>query len=163
MLGVKKNRFSVATVADLTRSTPRSLTALNLGPLGDIEMVGAALIAAIGVALLGTFLVLERRREFAVLEAVGANASQIRTGPAQESVIAVLASIAIGVPVGLGLGMLSVTVLGLFFTLPPPLLSAPVGTLIGFLLLMAATSALAIWVALARVTRTAAGTVLREP
>jgi putative ABC transport system permease protein len=161
--GAVRNTFSVATIADMTRSVPHSLTAVNLGPLGDIEMVGAALIAAIGVAVLGTFLVLERRREFAVLEAVGADASQIRTGPAQESVIAVLASIGIGVPVGLGLGMLSVTVLGLFFTLPPPLLSVPVGTLIGFVLLMAGTSAVAIGVALARVTRTAAGTVLREP
>src|SRR5256884_10019996 len=53
-------------------ATPRSLASLNLDGLKRIEAIGAGLIAAIGVAVLGAFLVLERRREFAVLEAVGA-------------------------------------------------------------------------------------------
>jgi putative ABC transport system permease protein len=141
----------------------RDLTALNLGPLSDIESVGAALIAAIGVAVLGAFLVLERRREFAILRAVGADTAQIVAGPAQEGLVAVLGSIVIGVPVGLGLGMLSVRILGLFFTLPPPLLTVPAGTIAGFVLLMAATSAVALGGALVAVSRVEAAEVLREP
>jgi putative ABC transport system permease protein len=157
-----RETLAVATIADQVRLEPRSLTALNLGPLGDLQAVGAGLIAAIGVAVLGAFLVVERRREFAILQTIGADASQIRTGPMQEGLIAVIGSIAIGVPVGLGLGLLSVRILGLFFKLPPPLLSIPVGTLIGFVAFMLAASAIALWAALMRVDRMSAATILRE-
>jgi putative ABC transport system permease protein len=155
--------FGVNTVGDQTHWGPRSITALNLGPLNHIESTGAALIAAIGVAVLGAFLVLERRREFAILRAVGAETRQILTGPAIEGIIAVLGSIAIGVPLGLGLGLLSVRILGLFFTLPPPLLTVPVGTVVGFVALMIVTSAIALALALVAVNRTSAAKELREP
>jgi putative ABC transport system permease protein len=121
------------------------------------------LIAAVGVAVLGAFLVLERRREFAVLEAVGADRSQMIEGPAQEGIVTVLGSLVIGLPLGLVLGLLVVRVLGLFFTLPPPLLSVPGGTLGAFVLLMAAASAVALGGALATVTRLSASSALREP
>jgi putative ABC transport system permease protein len=142
---------------------PRSLTALNLDGLKTIESVGAALIAAIGVAVLGAFLVFERRREFAVLDAIGADRSQVITGPAEEGIIAVLGSIAIGIPLGLGLGMLVVRVLGLFFTLQPPLLTIPLGTLAAFVVLMLVTSAVALGGALVAVTRIGTTTTLRAP
>jgi putative ABC transport system permease protein len=161
--GALRDKFSVATIADQQQSQPRSLTALNLGPLSDIEAVGAALIAAIGVAVLGAFFVFERRREFAILEAVGADPSQIRTGPAQEGIVAVLASVLIGVPLGLALALISVRVLGLFFSLPPPLLVVPVAGLIAMIALVVVVSGIALWLALAAVRRTAAATVLRGP
>jgi putative ABC transport system permease protein len=155
--------FAVSTLSDQTRFGPRSLTALNLGGLKRIEGVGAALIAAVGVAVLGAFLVFERRREFAVLEAVGAETSQVVTGPAQEGIVAVLGSLLIGLPLGLGLGTLVVRVLGLFFTLPPPVLAVPAGTLIGFVALMLVASAVALASSLLAVTRVGAPSVLREP
>jgi putative ABC transport system permease protein len=141
----------------------RALTALSLDGLSRLESIGAGLVAAVGVAVLGAFLVLERRRELAVLRAVGAATSQVLMGPALEGGIAVLGSLVIGVPVGLGLGVLAVRVLGLFFTLPPPLLSIPVGALAGLVVLMTAMSAVALTIALAAVTRVAAASVLREP
>lgn len=161
--GPLRGAVAVRTIDEQPRSAQRSLTALNLGPLAGLEAAGAALIAAIGVAVLGAFIVLERRREFAVLAAVGADASQIRTGPRQEGTIAVLASAVIGVPVGLVLGLLSVRLLGLFFTLPPPLLEVPAGLLVGFLVLMVAASAVALGGALVSVTRASPATSLREP
>jgi putative ABC transport system permease protein len=157
--GPLKGRFGVSTLGNPTR---RGLTALNLGPLSRIESLGGALIAAIGVAVLGAFLVLERRREFAILRATGASTAQILTGPGQEGTAAVLGSVLIGVPIGLGLGMLTVRVLGLFFNLPPPLLSVPIATLGGFVLFMVATSAIALGGALLAVNRVRAATVLRE-
>jgi putative ABC transport system permease protein len=69
----------------------------------------------------------------------------------------------IGLPLGLVLGMLVVRVLGLFFTLPPPLLIVPGGTLGAFVLVMAAASAVALGGALAAVRRLSASTALREP
>ena len=158
-----QNRFSISTLSRQSSPAARSLTALNLDGLKTIEAVGAALIAAIGVAVLGAFMVFERRREFALLEAIGAERSQIITAPAQEGAIAVLGSIVIGVPLGLGLGMVVVRILGLFFTLPPPLLTVPLGSLALFVALMVATSALALAGALVAVTRVGTTTALRAP
>jgi putative ABC transport system permease protein len=155
--------FKVATQADLGRFGAPNLTALNLGPLSDIESVAAGLIAAVGVAVLGAFIVLERRREFAILRAVGADTTQVVTGPAQEGLITVIGSVVIGVAVGLGLSIVAVRVLGLLFTLPPPLLTIPVGTLLVFIVVMFASAAVALAAALGAVTRVAAATVLREP
>ena len=154
------DRFGVTTVANPFQ---RGLTALNLAGLGRIEALGAALIAAVGVAVLGAFLVLERRREFAILRAVGAETSQVLTGPAAEGVLVVLGSVLIGVPVGLGLALLEVRVLSLFIALPPPLLTIPTSALAVFILFMVITSAIAMAAALAAVTRVRPATVLREP
>jgi putative ABC transport system permease protein len=156
-------KFSVTTLAQQTSIGPRSLTTLNLGGLRSIEAVGAALAAAIGVAVLGAFLVFERRREFAVLEAVGADRAQVITGPAQEGVVAVLGSLVIGLPLGLVLGILAVRVLGLFFMLPPPVVSVPVITLLGFVALMVVASAVALGGSLLAVRRVGAPSTLREP
>jgi putative ABC transport system permease protein len=161
--GGLERAFKVTTQAEQTRFNQPSLTALNLGPLSDIESVAAGLIAAVGVAVLGAFLVLERRREFAILRTLGGETSQVLTGPAQEGIIAVLGSIVIGVPLGLGLGALAVRILGLFFTLPPPLLTIPAGRLLAFALVMVGASAVALTAALAAVSRVTAATVLREP
>jgi putative ABC transport system permease protein len=157
------DRFAATTISDQVRFEPRSLTALNLGPLGQIELVGAALIAAVGVAVLGAFVVVERRREFAILRTVGADDGQLRAGPAREGAVAVLGSLAIGVPVGLALAVASVRILGLFFTLPPPLVTVPVPTLIAFAAVFAAASAVAIGAALAAVAHVSPATTLREP
>jgi putative ABC transport system permease protein len=154
------DRFGVTTIGNPFQ---RGLTALNLAGLGRIEAVGAALIAAVGVAVLGAFLVLERRREFAILRAVGADTSQVLTGPASEGVLVVLGSLLIGVPVGLGLALLEVRVLSLFFALPPPLLTVPTGALAVFIGFMAMTSAIAMATALAAVMRVRPASVLREP
>ncbi|MDQ6915364.1 MAG: FtsX-like permease family protein, partial [Actinomycetota bacterium] len=161
--GGLERAFKVTTLADGTRFHQPSLTALNLGPLSDIEAAGAGLVAAIGVAVLGAFLVLERRREFAILRTVGADTEHVLAGPAQEGAIAVVGSLVVGVPLGLGLSVLAVRVLGLFFTLPPPLLTIPAGRLLAFVALMVAASAVALGGALVAVNRVGAATVLREP
>ena len=74
-----------------------------------------------------------------------------------------LGSVSIGVPVGLGLALLEVWVLSLFFALPPPLLTIPTSALAVFILFMVITSAIAMAAALAAVTRVWPASVLREP
>jgi putative ABC transport system permease protein len=161
--GGLERAFKVSTEAQQTPFAEQSIAALDLGPLSDIESIGAGLIAALGVAVLGAFLVLERRREYAILGAVGADGRQLLAGPAAEGGIAVAASVLIGVPLGLGLSILSVRVLGLFFVLPPPLVSVPVGTLLTFVAVMLVASAVVLAVALRAVTRVSAARTLREP
>jgi putative ABC transport system permease protein len=153
---------AVTTIAAQTRQT-RSLTALNLNPLAVLEATGAGLIAAIGVAILGAFIVIERRRETAILHALGADSRQTRTATLQEGTLAVVASMAIGIPIGLLLGLLSVRVLGLFFTLPPPVLEVPTTALAVFAAAMAGASAAALGLALLRIRRLNAAALLREP
>ena len=144
-------------------SGQRGLTALNLEGLRLIEAVGASLIAAVGVAILGAFLVLERRREFAILQTLGAGTRQILTIPAIESGAVVLGSLAFGIPIGLGLGMLAVRVLGLFFALKPPLLTLPFGGLAALAAAVIAASGAAIALSLASVNRIRPAAILRAP
>ncbi len=157
--GPLADRFGVATALP---PTERGLTALNLVGLSELESIGASLVAAVGVAVLGAFLILERRREFAILHTVGADTRQILTGPVLEGMVAVVGSIAIGIPVGLGLGTIAVRVLGLFFTLSPPLLTVPVPELVGLVLFMVTASTVALGGAVLAVNRVRAATVLRE-
>ena len=155
--------FAVSTAEGQVRREHRSLTALNLAGLSRIEAAAAGLAAALGVAVLGAFLVVERRRELAILRTVGADTGQALTGPAQEGAIAALGSLAIGIPLGLGLAVLAARVLGLFFFLPPPLLTVPALPLAALGLLVVAASALALGLALAAVHRRGVPAVLREP
>jgi putative ABC transport system permease protein len=155
--------YSVTTIADQLRKQQRSLTALNLDGLSKIEAVAATLIAAIGVGVLGAFLVLDRRREFAVLRIVGVDRRQLLTGPAIESGVAAVGSVLIGLPLGIGLAVLAVRVLGLFFTLPPPLVTLPVGNLLAIAVGVLAVSTIAMALSLRRVSRIDPAPLLREP
>ena len=77
--------------------------------------------------------------------------------------MAVVGSLVLGLPIGIGLGILSVRVLGLFFALPPPVLTFPLGSLAAFAALMLISSAIGLGAALFAVTRMRASSVLREP
>lgn len=150
-------------VTSTTAPNERGLTALSLGGLSLIEAIGAGLVAAIGVAVMGAFLIIERRREFAILQAIGADRRHILTGPALEGAAVVFGSLIFGIPLGLGLGMLAVQVLGLFFALQPPLLTLPTAGLIVLALFVITASALSMWFALAAVNRIRPAVILRAP
>lgn len=161
--GTAGGRFTVAAIADVARKQQRSLTALNLDGLSIIEAIAAGLIAAVGVGVLGAFLTLERRREFAIMHSVGGERRQILTGPALEGAVATLGSLLIGIPIGVALGALAVRILGLFFTLPPPLVSVSAGGLAVLAVFVLATSGIALAIAMRGITRMEVASVLREP
>ena len=155
--------FSVTTIAENIRQEQRGLTAVNLHGLSRIEVVGAGLIAAIGVGVLGAFLVLERRRELAILRTVGADTRHVLAGPLLEGAVASIGSLVIGVPVGIGLGIITIRVLNLFFALPPPLVVVPSGELVALAVLVVAASAVALGIVLLAIGRRGVAAVLREP
>ena len=156
--GALADRFGVVTTLERQQ---RGLTALNVAGLSGIESLAAGLIAAVGLAVLGAFLVLERRREIAILRTLGADKRQILVGPAIETGVAVVGSLVIGVPVGLGLSVLAVRVLGLFFNLPPPLLVVPVAPLGTLILGVVVASVVALGLTLISVNRDRVAAVLR--
>ena len=155
--------FSVTTVAENIRKEQRGLTAVNLSGLSRIEVAGAGLIAAIGVGVLGAFLVLERRRELAILRTLGADTRHVLSGPLLEGALASIVSLLIGVPVGIGLGIIAIRVLNLFFALPPPLVVIPAGELVALALLVVAASAVALGIVLLSIRHRGVAAVLREP
>ena len=155
--------FTVTTIDGQVIQERHTLTALDLRGLGLLEAVAAAAVASLGVAVLGAFLVLERRRESVILRTMGATTRQVLTAPALDGAIAVLGSLVIGVPIGIGLSILAIRVLGLFFTLPPPLVVLPGGQLAALAAVMIAASAVAMAAALRAVARQSAAQVLREP
>lgn len=159
----KPSGYTVSTLTERVRQQQRGLTALNLDGLSRIEAVSSGAVAALGVGLLGAFLILERRREFAVLRTVGADTGRALTGPVVEGTVAVVGSLLIGIPLGLGLGVLSIRVLGLFFALPPPLVTVPAGALALLAGLVVTLSALALGLALRRIDRIEVTALLREP
>jgi putative ABC transport system permease protein len=154
--------YTVDTARTLLIFEQRGLTALNVSKLGQLQTVAAGLVAAVGVAILGAFLVLERRRESVILRTVGANTGQVITAPLVESAIAVVGGLAIGIPVGLGLGVLNIQILALFFTLPPPLLVVSTDALGALAAVVVATSAVALAIVLHRVAHQRAASVLRD-
>jgi putative ABC transport system permease protein len=157
------HKFTVTTISDSPRRQQRSLTALNLGGLGRIEALVAALAAGVGVGVLGALLVLERRREFAVLRTIGATTGQLLVPTAVEATVAAVGSVLIGIPLGIGLAILAVRVLGIFFTLPPPIVTLPLGPLGLFVLAVLVASAVALTIALRRIDRVDVAALLREP
>ena len=86
--------YTVTTLRTLRISQERALTALNVRKLGQLQVVAAGLVAAVGVAVLGAFLVLERRRESIILRTVGASTGQVVTAPVVEGSIAALGGLA---------------------------------------------------------------------
>jgi len=154
--------WTVTTLNALVIPEQRALTALNLRGLSRLEAVAAGLVAAVGVAILGAFFVLERRRESVILRTVGAGTGQVITAPVVESAVAVLGGLVLGIPIGLGLGLLTIRILALFFTLPPPLLVVPTGAIVALAAVVLLTSSVALTLALVRVARQSPASVLRD-
>jgi putative ABC transport system permease protein len=154
--------YTVTTLRTLRVSQERALTALSVRKLGRLQVVAAGLVAAVGVAILGAFLVLERRRESIILRTVGASTGQVVTAPVVEGAIAALGGLAIGIPVGLGLGALNIQILALFFTLPPPVLLVSTSELAALGTVVVLASVLALAVALYRVAHQPVASVLRD-
>lgn len=154
--------WKVTTFSDALATEQSTLATLDLRGLGRIDTTGTALIAALGIAVLGAFVVLERRREMAVLRAIGATTSQVLTSPAIEGAATVAVSVALGVPLGLCMTTITTRVLGLVFTLPPPLLRVQASEVAVLVALVAGASAISLGAALAAVARLRPAAVLRE-
>ena len=154
--------WKVRTFGDALAVEQSTLATLDLAGLGRIEMAGAVVVAALGIAVLGAFVVLERRRESAVLRALGASTWHVLSSPALEAVSTLAVSLVVGIPLGLGMTTVTNRVLALLFSLPAPLLRVPGARLALLVVLVAGASALSLAAALAAVARLRPAAVLRE-
>lgn len=154
--------FTVLTFHDALAKEQSTLASLNLAGLGRIEAAGTVLIATLGIALLGAFLVLERRREYAVLRSVGATTRQVLVPPAAEGAVTLAVSVLLGMPIGLGMTAIATGVLAPLFTIKPPLVSVPSVPLTLLALAVVAAGGVTLAAALAVVARLRTVAVLRE-
>ncbi len=120
------------------------------------------MIAALGTAVLGAFLLLERRREYAVLRAIGATTRQLLVPPALEGGLTIVASLALGLPVGIAMTAISTRVLNPLFSLSAPTVRVPWPALAGLVGLVLGATLVTLAVSLAAIGRLRVVTVLRD-
>jgi putative ABC transport system permease protein len=127
---------SVAKVADSVRAGPgqavplqvqttttaynvdqSSLASLNLRGLGSLESTYTVAMSAGGVAVFVFGLLLQRRKEFVTMRALGMRTAQLRALVLGEAGLVALISLAIGVPVGTAMAVMFVKILSPLFTI----------------------------------------------
>jgi putative ABC transport system permease protein len=124
------NPVLVETTATAINRDASSLTALNMRGLGSLEAFFAVVMSAIGVAIFVFGLLLQRRKEFVTMRALGMGLSQLRALVLGEATIVALFSLVIGGLVGAAMAAMFVQVLKPLFTIPPTSLAVPIGELL---------------------------------
>ena len=122
-----------------------SLAALNIAGLLHLDASYALAMGTVTVAIFVFGLMMQRRREYVTLRALGMQPTAIRALIAAEAGTAALAGCGIGVPVGLVMAYYLINVLRPLFVLNPPYI-VPVGSLglvVGSILVAAAVTSLA--------------------
>jgi putative ABC transport system permease protein len=133
-----------------------SLTALNVQGLVDLNAVFTLLLSAAAVAIFVFGLMLQRRREYVTLRALGMQSREIRALVLWEAALVAVSGLAAGLLVGTGMAYLLVYVLRPLFILDPGLAFPAwgVGGLAALALAATLVSALAASAALSRLRPT---------
>lgn len=122
-----KDKMSVRiqTTENVIKTETSSLTSLNLGGLGTMELAYTVLVTSLGLAVFLQAMVSERQREFGSMRAVGASLSHLRRFLFAEAITIGGLSLVIGTAIGFLLASLLVLLLGVIFTIPAHGLSIP--------------------------------------
>ena len=131
--------MTVSDIQSTQAAIDSSLTSVDLRGLTRLELA-FAILAVIGSAGLIIALGLrERRRSFALLEAVGASRRQLRAFVWSEVLLVIVSGIIIGAALGMVVAATLVNILHGVFDPPPPHLYAPLGYLVALLAAVAAS------------------------
>ena len=115
----------IQTTENVIKTETSSLTSLNLGGLGTMELVYTVLVTSLGLAIFLLAMVNERQREFGAMRALGANLGHLRRFLFAEAATIGGLSLVIGAIVGVILASLLVMLLGVIFTIPAHGLTVP--------------------------------------
>ncbi|MDQ6720590.1 MAG: FtsX-like permease family protein [Candidatus Dormibacteraeota bacterium] len=113
---------STATAVNRDQS---SLASLNLRGLGGLESLFAILMGAAGIAIFIFGLLLQRRKEYATMRALGMPMAGVRGLLFGEAGVVSVSGLVLGGLVGLGMAILFVQILTPLFTIPPDRLALP--------------------------------------
>jgi putative ABC transport system permease protein len=119
----------VETTVTAVNRDSSSLAAVNLRGLGALESVFSILLSAAGIAIFVFGLLLQRRKEYVTMRALGIRIGQLRNLVLGEAGLVAVLSLLIGGVVGLAMATMFVQVLAPIFTIAPSALTVPVGQL----------------------------------
>ncbi|HUY74787.1 MAG TPA: FtsX-like permease family protein [Candidatus Dormibacteraeota bacterium] len=115
----------VDTTASAINKDQSTLAALNLRGLGSLESVYTVLISAAGIAIFVFGLLLQRRKEYVTMRALGIRFGQLRSLVLGEAGLVAVLSLVVGGLVGTAMAYMFVQILGSLFTIPPASLTFP--------------------------------------
>ncbi|HKB37610.1 MAG TPA: FtsX-like permease family protein, partial [Gemmataceae bacterium] len=123
-----------------------TLAALNLRGLGSLDSLYTVLMSVAAVAMFVFGLILQRRREYMTLRALGIRTRQLQAIVVGEAALVAVGGLVIGSIAGTVMAYMFVQILRPIFVLPPERLTFPVGllgTLAGLVIVGSVLSALA--------------------
>jgi len=119
-----------------------SLSALNLNGLGRLDLVYVTLMSAAGLGIFVFGLLLDRRKEYMTMRALGIRMRQLQALLLGEAGLVAIVGVALALGVATAMAFMFVQILRPVFTLPPDRITYPVDQLAGMAsLVMAATLA----------------------
>lgn len=154
---------SVKDIRQQTAQTASSITAVDLGGIRDIEEIFAIALAAAAMSLFVGLALSERRRELAMMAALGAPLHRIAAFLFSEAALVLVLSLLLAASLGLLLSLMLIAMLQHVFDPPPDHLAIPWGYLAGLAVATAGAAILAVTLAAGGLRRLSLGTVLREP
>ena len=134
----------VTDLGSVQRAISSSLTAVDLHGLTRLELVFAIVLVSGATGLILALGLVERRRTFAILIALGAKSAQLGAFLWGEALLMLFVGAAIGVILGLGVAQILVKVLTGIFDPPPESLAVPWGYLLALGLAAAASTIMAV-------------------
>jgi putative ABC transport system permease protein len=152
----------VDDLSNVQQKLSTSLTSLNLGALTRIDLFYTFAMFIISLLVFVLAVLLERRRDFAMLQALGTTPAQIRTVLLIEVGYAVVVGSIFGLLVGVGFAELLVQILAAIFDPPPNVMAIPWSSLALAVACMVASGLLAGTIASARLGRLNLAQTLRE-
>jgi putative ABC transport system permease protein len=123
------NPILVETTATAINRDASSLTAINMRGLGSLETLFAVIMSAIGIAIFVFGLLLQRRKEYVTMRALGMRLQELRGLVIGEATVVAVFSLLIGGVVGAAMAAMFVQVLSPLFTIQPSGLTVPFGEL----------------------------------
>jgi putative ABC transport system permease protein len=109
----------VQSIDEVAAQLATSVTSVNLTGLARIEWAYAVIIASLGMAIFLIGLFGERKREYGILQAIGANARQVNAFILVEAGVSGLIGLSTGIVVGIPLAQVYVTIMTSIFDPPP--------------------------------------------
>ena len=125
-----KTPLLVETTVGAINKDQSTLAALNLRGLGSLESLYAVLISAAGIAIFVFGLLLQRRKEYVTMRALGIRFGQLRALVLGEAGLVAALSLVVGGTVGTAMAYMFVQILGSLFTIPPASLTIPAQQLV---------------------------------
>jgi putative ABC transport system permease protein len=150
---------SVATAINRDQST---LAALNLRGLGTLDSLYTLLLGAAGIGIFVFGLLLQRRKEYVTLRALGIRMRQLQGLIVGEAALVAAYGLLIGLLVGTLMAYLFVQILRPLFTLPPDRLAFPPGQLATLVALVLGAMAISAFAASGILRRLKPVELLRE-